>query len=66
MSTTETYMTESQLTLQDGTVIGTTNMNRIAFGQFQRIGAMPHDYYELDADYQDTHEDTLVYLGDEK
>lgn len=27
-----------------------------------RLGAMPHDLYELDADYQDTHEDTTIYL----
>lgn len=27
-----------------------------------RLGALPHDYYDLDADHQDTHEDTTVYL----
>ena len=27
-----------------------------------RLGALPHAYYDLDADYQDTHEDTSVYL----
>ncbi len=27
-----------------------------------RLGAMPHDLYELDAEYQDTHEDTTIYL----
>lgn len=29
-----------------------------------RLGAVPHDYYDLDAEYQDTHEDTTVcFLG---
>mgnify|MGYP001163306489 CR=1 FL=1 len=27
-----------------------------------RLGAMPHDLYELDAEYQDTHEDTTIWL----
>ena len=27
-----------------------------------RLGAMPHSYYALDAEHQDTHEDTPVYL----
>ena len=62
---TQSYMTVSELTLEDGTVIGTTNMHRGYFGQFQRLGALPHDCYELDGDYQDTHEDTMVYLGAE-
>lgn len=66
MSTTETYMTESQLTLADGTVIGTTNANRVWFGEFRRLGELPASYYDLDADYQDTHEDTYVYMGSEK
>jgi len=28
-----------------------------------RLGALPHDWYDLDDDYQDTHEDTAVYFG---
>lgn len=64
--TTETYMTVSELCLEDGTVIGETNMSPAYFGDSQRLGAMPHDTYDLDAAYQDTHEDTLVYLGDAK
>lgn len=27
-----------------------------------RLGAMPHDYYDLDDDHQGTHEDTAVYV----
>lgn len=27
-----------------------------------RLGALPHTYYDLDDEYQGTHEDTLVYL----
>lgn len=65
MATTQTYMAESKLTLEDGTVIGTTNYHRGQFGAFQRLGSLPHDTYELDADMQDLHEDTLVYLGEE-
>jgi hypothetical protein len=64
--TNESYMTVSELCLEDGTVIGETNMNRVYFGESRRLGAMPHDTYELHPDYQGTHEDTLVYLGGEK
>lgn len=66
MMQTESYMTVSDLCLEDGTVIGETNMSRVYFGDSQRLGAMPHDTYELDAEYQGTHEDTLVYLGKAK
>ena len=27
-----------------------------------RLGALPHDLYNLDAEHQDAHEDTTVYL----
>lgn len=27
-----------------------------------RLGALPHGYYDLDDDYQDTAEDTTVYI----
>ena len=27
-----------------------------------RLGALPHDYYELDAEYQGLGEDTRVYI----
>lgn len=62
---TETYMTTSELKLADGTVIGRTNANRTWFGESQRLGSLPHDWYDLDAEYQDTHEDKMVYIGDE-
>jgi hypothetical protein len=71
MTSTETYMTESELKLADGTVIGTTNMHPEFFrtnggrNGGWRLGAMPHDTYELGDSFQDTHEDTTVYIGDE-
>lgn len=27
-----------------------------------RFGALPHDFYDLDPEYQHTHEDTTVYI----
>ena len=68
MSSTETYMAESELRLQDGTVIGITNMHPDFFRKNVgrnggwRLGALPHDTYELEDSYQDTNEDTTVYI----
>lgn len=65
--TIETYMTVSELRLEDGTVIGETNANRRWFGDSgRRLGSLPHDFYDLDQEHQDTHEDKMVYLGSEK
>lgn len=61
---TETYMTIRTLTLEDGTVIGKTDIAGRR-GDSKRLGAMPDDTYDLAAEYQDLHEDTTVYLGDE-
>jgi hypothetical protein len=63
---TAPYMTESELRLENGTVVGTTNFHRGEFGSFRRLGSLPHDTYELAPEHQGLHEDTLVYLGDEK
>ncbi len=56
----------------DGKTIGTVELTAKQFARYEslaqqpegiiRLGAMPHDLYELDAEYQDTHEDTTVYL----
>jgi len=27
-----------------------------------RLGALPHDFYDLEDEYQDTHEDTTVFF----
>jgi hypothetical protein len=63
MKTTETYMTESKLALADGTVVGTTNAHRDYISRDGvRLGSLPHDFYELDTEYQDLHEDTTVYM----
>ena len=65
MNATKTYMTVSELCLEDGTVVGKTNYHRGQFGESKRLGSLPHDTYDLDAEYQDLHEDTQVYIGDE-
>ena len=65
--TTETYMTTSELRLEDGTVIGETNANRVWFGKDgRRLGSLQAEMYDLLPEYQDTHEDKWVYLGSEK
>jgi hypothetical protein len=56
----------------DGQIIGTVNLTADQFSAYEsqaqqpegliRLGALPHDLYELDAEYQDAHEDTTVYL----
>lgn len=56
----------------DGQVMGKVQLSEERFADYQamsqqpegiiRLGAMPADMYELDAEYQDCHEDTTVYL----
>ncbi len=56
----------------DGQAIGTADLTAERFADYRamsqkpegliRLGALPHDMYDLEADYQDTHEDTTVYL----
>lgn len=67
--TTKTY---SVRRYNDGKAIGSVELTPEQFGRYGsiaqkpeglvRLGAMPHDLYELDAEYQDTHEDTTIYL----
>lgn len=55
-----------------GKVIGEVELTPEQFRRYEslaqqpegiiRLGAMPHDLYDLDAEYQDTHEDTTIYL----
>lgn len=56
----------------DAKAIGSANLTAEQFAHYEamaqqpegiiRLGAMPHSYYDLDANYQDTHEDTSIYL----
>lgn len=56
----------------DGQAIGRSELTVEQFGHYQsmaqqpegiiRLGALPHDYYDLDVDYQDESENTTVYL----
>ncbi len=56
----------------DGKTIGAVELTPEQFARYEtiaqqpegivRLGAMPHDLYNLDAEHQDTHEDTVVYL----
>ncbi len=56
----------------DGQAIGSVDLTADQFARYERIaqqpegivrlGAMPHDLYNLDTEYQDTHEDTSIYL----
>lgn len=58
---------------QDGQAIGTSELTAEQFAHYEamaqqpegviRLGALPHDYYDLDAEYQDVSEDTTVYLS---
>lgn len=70
----EDEMTIYQITrYNDGKAIGSVGLTAEQFARYEslaqqpegiiiRLGAMPHDLYELDVEYQDTHEDALVYL----
>ena len=56
----------------DGVIIGLSVLTPEQFAHFNamaqqpegliRLGSLPHDFYELSAEYQDTREDTTVYL----
>ena len=48
-------------TLTDEQFAHYVNMSDGAEGVI-RLGALPHSYYDLDTDYQDTSADTSVYL----
>lgn len=59
---------------QDGVVLGYAILTDEQFCHYSdmsqqpqglmRLGAMPHDWYELKDQYQDAHEDTTVFLAD--
>lgn len=56
----------------DGKQIGEANLTANQFAHYEaisqkpqgliRLGAMPHDYYDLAYEFQDSHEDTAIYL----
>lgn len=56
-----------------GQVIGTARLTSAQFAHYERmaqqpeglirLGALPHAYYDLEPDYQDTHENTTVYFS---
>jgi len=64
--------THSVIRHSDGQAIGTAILTADQFGEYEsqaqqpegliRLGALPHDFYELDDEFQDVHEDTTVYL----
>jgi hypothetical protein len=75
LSGSETTMETTNYTVRrynDGKAIGSVDLTTEQFRRYEsmsqqpegliRLGAMPHDLYELDAEYQDTHEDTTIYL----
>ena len=69
---TTTTQTHTVRRYNDGKAIGSANLTSEQFTHYEamsqqpegliRLGALPHDYYDLDGEYQDTHEDTTVYL----
>lgn len=56
----------------DGEVIGSVELTAEQFARYERLsqqpeglvrlGAMPHDLYNLDTDHQDESENTTIYL----
>ena len=56
----------------DNQAIGSANLTDEQYRHYEamsqqpegliRLGALPHDYYDLDGEYQDAHEDTTIYL----
>lgn len=56
----------------DGRGIGSVNLTDEQFAHYAamaqqpegliRLGAMPHDYYNLDEEFQGLHEDTTIFL----
>lgn len=57
---------------QDGVVLGYALLKAEEFRHYSdmapqgliRLGAIPHDWYDLKGEYQDSHEDTTVFLAD--
>lgn len=73
MTTTETTTERFAVTRHiDGVIIGHATLTTEQFAHYEsmsqqpegliRLGALPQDWYDLDAEYQDTHEDTTVWL----
>lgn len=66
------YTTHDVCRYSDGQVIGIANLTADQFAAYEsqaqqpegliRLSALPHDFYELDDEFQDAHEDTTVYL----
>ena len=56
----------------DGVQIGTAILSQEQYAHYNamaqqpegimRLGSLPHDWYALDDQYQDQHEDTTIYL----
>lgn len=71
-STPDGRMPYSLVRYNDGVTIGQGNLTPDQFARYEamaqmpegiiRLGALPHDFYDLDADYQDTHKDTTVFF----
>lgn len=68
-------MSTTQYTVRrynDGREIGTANLTADQFRHYEamsqqpegiiRLGALPHDYYDLAPEYQDTGENVTVYI----
>ena len=70
MTTTVTNYTVRRY--DDNSAIGSVGLTDEQFFRYEslaqqpqgiiRLGAMPHDLYDLDPEHQDTHEDTVIYL----
>ena len=69
-------MTTTQYTVRrypDGQAIGSADLTTEQYEHYAamaqqpegiiRLGAMPHDLYDLDREWQGLHEDTMIYLG---
>jgi hypothetical protein len=69
MNETTTYTVRRY---SDNQAIGESKLTAEQFAHYEgmsqqpegliRLGAMPHDYYDLEPEYQDTHEDTTIWL----
>lgn len=57
---------------KDGEAIGTSSLTAEEWAHYEamcqqpegliNLGDLPHSYYDLDEEFQDTHQDTTVYL----
>ena len=57
---------------QDNRAVGEVELTAEQFAHYEamaqqpegliRLGSMPHDYYNLDSEYQDLHEDATIWL----